>query len=71
MAPLTNIGSIVDRQEAVLDLQLLRVERKEFLKALKKGPDLERAIARICKYTVRSTASQAVYFQDISGTRFK
>ena len=72
MSPLMNTYHIDQRLNAVEDLQNYESVVNSLSKTFKKLPDLERKINKLYHYAVKTTtASKAVYFEDVNTTRLK
>ena len=67
-----NTYHINQRLNALEDLQDIAVERQKISGILRKLPDLDKKINKLYHYAIKTTsASKAVYFEDINTTRLK
>ena len=70
MAPLTNIGKIEARLDAITDLMTFQSETDILRARLQKLPDLEKLLAKIFTYSIKHSV-KAIYFEDVSLQKMK
>lgn len=70
IAPLLHIQSIESRLDAVEELSRNQEILTVFATVSKKFPDLERILARLSSYSIK-TNSKAVYFEDVGASKLK
>jgi len=70
ISPLLNIGKIEQRLDAVEELIRLQYETDQFRSRVGKLPDLERLLAKIYTYSIKSKI-KAIYFENVSLQKLK
>eukprot|EP00919_Chromeraceae_sp_WS-2016_P000442 GHVR01001123.1.p1 GENE.GHVR01001123.1~~GHVR01001123.1.p1 ORF type:complete len:142 (+),score=11.50 GHVR01001123.1:1-426(+) len=71
MTPLTDQYKINQRLDALEDLDAISFERNKVMDAFKRIPDLEKSMNRLYHYAVKTSASRAVYFEDVNTSKLK
>ena len=69
-APLMEVSLIEKRLDAVEELVVNTDIASVFSFSAKKLPDLERLLARLCSYSIK-TSSKAVYFEDVASSKIR